>query len=250
MTVNPVTVTAPRLLVIQHEDDAPLAWFGEWFSDAGVEVDTLRAHRHEVIPSELSPYDGLVVLGGAMGAYDDEAYAWLEPTKQLIRAAVRGDSPFLGICLGHQLATIALGGEVLRNPHGRADGLVQITRTDAGLRDDLLSSLPASARSVQWNDDVVARLPAGGVTLATAPDGTVQAARFGPMSWGLQFHPEASPAVFETWIAAEEPLDEGGRARLRTVLREIEAAEDDLRRDLQPLARRFAGIVTSRLRVP
>ena len=53
--------------------------------------------------------------------------------------------------------------------------------------------LGVGRQAVQWNDDIVTRLPAAASVLAVAPDGSVQAARFGARAWGVQFHPEVSP---------------------------------------------------------
>ena len=237
-------MTTSALLVIQHEDACPPAWFGDWLGDAGLWLDVLRAHRGAPIPTDLAGYAGLMVLGGEMGAGDDATHAWLTATKALIRHVVAKEQPFLGICLGHQLAAVALGGEVVANPNGPATGITPIALTRAGREDELLGLLGPDAVAVQWNDDVVARLPVGTVELARSPDGSVQAARFGENAWGVQFHPELSPEVFRLWTG-DKPSAEHLRADgvdIAGVSAMVDASEQQLRAVWEPFARRFAEI--------
>ena len=236
-------VSAPRLLVIQHEDDCPPEWIGGWFRQAGLAFDVVMGHRGDVIPVNLSAYDGLVVLGGEMGAYDDETHPWLAPTKRLIATVVEAGQCFLGICLGHQLATVALGGTVIVNPAGQAKGLTRVTLTDAGRADPVIQAIRPGAQSIQWNSDIAARLPAGAVTLATSPDGTIQAARFGVHAWGVQFHPETSPEEFASWLAASGADEKPDDVDASEVLRDIQRAQETLQADWEPVARRFAEVV-------
>src|SRR5680860_518681 len=98
-----------RVLVVQHEDDCPPAWIGEWLVEAGCTLDVRRPYAGDDLPAELGEHDALLVLGGAMGANDDAAHAWLAPTRELVRKAVRRALPTLGICLGQQLVAVALG---------------------------------------------------------------------------------------------------------------------------------------------
>lgn len=190
-------------LVIQHEPAAPAGWLAERWTQLGIVLDTVRADLGEDVPASLD-HDALVVLGGAMNANEDERFAWLEATKALIRTTVAKGSPTLGVCLGHQLMAVALGGEVVRNPHGRTSGLVPLSLNAAGESDTLLTGL-AGRDVVQYNGDVVSRLPEGAHPLATAPDGSVQAARFGPRAWGVQFHPETTPEIFKGWMTNFRP---------------------------------------------
>jgi GMP synthase (glutamine-hydrolysing) len=229
-------------LVIQHEDECPPAWFGTWFEEAGLAYDVVRGHRGGTVPPTLEPHAALVVLGGEMGALDDAACPWLSPTKDLIRRTVQAGRPFLGICLGHQLAAAALGGEVVVNPNGQANGLTPVSLTEQGAADPLTKVVRPDAVAVQWNRDVVRRLPEYAVQLATAPDGTVQAARFADLAWGVQFHPEIGADVFDAWMASAKD-DPDQLAKQRTAAALIRDAEDQLRADWQPLAIRFAELV-------
>jgi GMP synthase (glutamine-hydrolysing) len=236
-------------LVVQHEDDCPLGWFGEWFESAGLPYAVLPAHRLDppsAVPTELGyGYSGLVVLGGEMGAYDDETHPWLTATKQLIVSTVRAGRPFLGICLGHQLAAVALGGRVEPNPHGHATGLTPLGLTEAGQHDVLLGTAPAGARTVMWNKDVVTRLPDCAVELATSPDGTVQAARFAQHAWGVQFHPEASPGIFDGWTVEKPSAAVPRGIDVPAAARAVRAAAPELRHHAEPLAKAFARVVTA-----
>lgn len=235
-------MSSARLLFVQHADDCPPGWFGEEVRAAGADYDVVHGGRGDAIPSDLGDYAGLVVLGGDMGANDDADNSWLTPTKQLIATVVHARRCFLGICLGHQLAAVALGGEVIHNPHGQSTGLTPVALTSAGRSDPLLSCVAPDSRAVQWNSDVVARLPAGAELLATSPDGTVQAARYGECAWGVQFHPEVSPATFSTWTVDMRSASVPPNVDLADLAREVSAAEPELRRAWAPLATRFAEL--------
>ncbi|HET7820990.1 MAG TPA: type 1 glutamine amidotransferase [Ornithinibacter sp.] len=235
-----------RLLVVQHEPDAPVAWLGEWWAELGLELDVVRGDLgHPVVErwdDVAGSPDGLVVLGGAMGACDDADAPWLAPTRALIADAVDRGVPTLGVCLGHQLAAVALGGTVGRNPSGRTTGPVPVRLTGAAASDPLLSGvdgLPA----VHYNDDVVLEPPPGATVLATLPDGRPQALRFGPVAWGVQFHPETSPEVFGAWLRWDSP--DGLTPEQDALLAQVVAAREVLRAAWQPLAARFAAVVVA-----
>lgn len=195
-----------RLLVIQHENDAPAAWLGQWWNDLGLELTVVRGHLGEAVPGpgQWSGYDGLVVLGGAMSACDDAVAPWLAPTRDLIADAVAREVPTLGVCLGHQLASVALGGSVGRNPSGRTTGVVPVALTDAGASDPLLAGVDG-ALAVHYNDDVVLEVPTGATVLATLPDGRPQALRFGPSAWGCSSTRRPPPRCSRPGCAGTHP---------------------------------------------
>jgi GMP synthase (glutamine-hydrolysing) len=230
----------PRVLVVEHEELCPPEFVGEWLVEEGVELEICRPYRGDRLPSRLSEYDGLVVLGGVMGAYDDADHPWLTHTKALIGQAVADDTPVWGICLGHQLITVALGGQVVVNPAGRASGLTPVVWTDASLHDPLCAGVPRDAVAVQWNKDMAAVLPEHAVVLARGADGAPQVVRFAPRAWGVQFHPEASAEVFGRWVSRTRQRDPSDR-RVDGALDAVRAHESELRRSWQPMAASFAA---------
>jgi GMP synthase (glutamine-hydrolysing) len=233
-----------RLLVVQHEPDAPVAWLGEWWAELGLEIEVVRGDLAEPVASRWGDVagapDGLVVLGGAMGACDDALAPWLAPTRSLLADAVALGVPTLGVCLGHQLAAVALGGTVQRNPSGRTIGPVSVRLTGAAASDRMLAGVDGLL-AIHYNDDVVVEVPPGATVLATLPDGWPQAMRFGPSAWGVQFHPETSPEVFGAWLRWDSP--DGLTAEQEVLLRQVQAARATLRAAWQPFAARFAAVV-------
>ncbi|MCW2797669.1 type 1 glutamine amidotransferase [Nocardioides sp.] len=230
---------AGTILVVQHEDDCPPALFGGWLSESGCRLDVCRPYADDDLPV-LDGYDGLLVLGGPMGADDDSEHHWLGPTKDRIRAAVETRLPTLGICLGHQLIASALGGEVTRNPHGQQLGLLDIGWTGAARDDALFAAVATPRRGVQWNDDVVARLPEGATLIAGTARGEIQAARFAPRTWGVQLHPEVDTAVLRPWAASDKGSHEAAGIDQESLLGAIDAAREELDAAWRPLAASFA----------
>jgi GMP synthase (glutamine-hydrolysing) len=231
------------VLVVQHEDDCPPALVGDWLRAEGCVLDVVRPYAGGVLPADLTSYDGLLVLGGPMGADDDAKHDWLAPTKALLRLGVSTGVPVLGICLGHQLLASALGGTVTRNPLGQQLGLLEVGWNDAARDDELLGPLATPRRGVQWNDDIVADLPENAVLLAATPAGEVQAVRYAARAWGIQLHPEVDAEILRPWAASDLGSHEARGIDQAAVLAEIEGARAELDAAWQPLAASFAALV-------
>jgi len=233
-------VTSRPILVVEHEADCPPGWLGEWLLDEGESLDVRRPYDGDALPADLADHAGLVVLGGAMGARDDEKHPWLTPTKALLRTAVAEDVPALGVCLGHQLAAEALGGRIAANPGGQQIGLFQIGWLPAAGSDALVGALVGTSRGLQWNDDVVVEAPAGSVVLARAVTGEIQALRYARRVWGVQWHPEIGADILAPWADSDRDRAAGRGIVVDSLVREVAAAEDELRETWRPLAVGFA----------
>jgi GMP synthase (glutamine-hydrolysing) len=237
-----------RVLVVQHEADAPAGWFGEALQECGCQLTVARPYDGAPLPG-LDGYDGLLVLGGAVDSWDDGAAPWLPGTRELVRRAERDGLPALGICLGHQVAAHALGGEPGRNPAGLTASIQPVGWLPEAADDPLFADVRTVDRAVHWNRDVVLTLPDGATLLASSKDGAVQAARLGRHVWGIQSHPEVDAAIVDDWrVEAWEVTGEPDRAVMTALVDDLRDEELALRQAWWPLAESFGRLVREGLR--
>ncbi|WP_372727725.1 type 1 glutamine amidotransferase [Nocardioides sp.] len=236
-------VSSPRVLVVEHAGECPPALLGTWLVEAGCALEVSRPWAGEELRA-LASYDALVVLGGPMGADDDALYPWLTTVKERVREAAAAELPTLGICLGHQLAAVALGGEVRRNPRGQQMGVLEVGWQEDAAEDGLLGGMVDARRGVQWNNDVVTALPEGTTVLARTPEGELQVARFAPTVWGVQLHPEADRPVVEAWADSDRGSHEALGIDQEALLVGIDGARAELDEAWRPLATRLAALAT------
>ena len=197
------------VLVIEHEADCPPGVLADVLAEAGLTLHLHRPYRGDQLPMDLGTFEGLVVLGGGMGARDDAEHPWLPQTRRLLALALDRHLPTLGICLGAQLAASALEGRI-----GRRDqplvGVTPITLTPEGREDPVTGALGTEQPAVvSWNQDTVTALPPHSTLLATDADGGIAAFRTGTSLWAVQFHPEATAPAVETWARTSRLTPKG-----------------------------------------
>jgi GMP synthase-like glutamine amidotransferase len=183
-----------HIAVLQHEFETGLGRFSALMDKAGATCEVLATGGATPLPAAVR-FDGVIALGGSLGA--DEPT--LLGTRQWIRAAVLGGTPFLGICLGSQLLARALGGLVRRRSRPVAR-VHDIFLTAAGKEDPLFGGLPGSFSALGWHEDIF-ELPGGAIPLAGSIADEHEAFRFGTNAYGLQFHPEVTPDDLVRWTS-------------------------------------------------
>jgi GMP synthase-like glutamine amidotransferase len=238
-------VTAPRLLVLQPDLSDPLAKLEEWLTGAGAELDVVRPFERPV-PETLEGYDGVVCLGGHMGALDDLEFPWLADLRKLLSQAVSKRVPVLAICLGAQLLAAATGGQVRRGPKGPEVGVLLVAKRDVSSRDPLFADLPWTPDVLQFHHDEVHVLPPSAEHLAASPKYEYQAFRVGESAYGLQFHIETTPDVVLDWALASP--DTAALARPGQFDPErLAEAHVDIAEVWQPFTERFVQLTSGDL---
>jgi len=226
------------LLVVQNDPDVPLGRYAETFARLGISCRTVRAYAGEPL-SLTEETAGVIVLGGAMGANDEESHPFLHGVKGFIALCLEKQVPFLGICLGGQLLADVAGGRVTSRTCGEL-GTLPLHLTGAGELDPLFAGLPSPFYSFQWHNDSFT-IPPGAVHLAGSPVCPHQAFRCGN-AYGLQFHPEVTGTIVATWareIAVEPPLSAADAQRL---LNEFDRLQPDYAEASQRLILNFLGL--------
>lgn len=186
------------LHIIQNDPEVPPGNLAEILADQGVPFQLHHLYRDEVLPT-ADDITALIVLGGAMGANDDDRFPFLSPLKQLIRSCLSHGISYLGICLGGQLLATASGTPVV-SCRWEELGTLQITLTHKGEADPFFHGIPSPFSTFQWHHDSF-DLPAEATLLAVSPACPHQAFRLGSNAWGLQFHPEVTEQIIRAWAA-------------------------------------------------
>ena len=184
--------------------------------NSGVRCTPVNIADGEALPfgTTLSDFDGVMFPGSPLHIYDPMPCV----TRQIdfARAAFAAGVPVWGSCWGLQLATVALGGSVRRNPRGRELPIARaITVTEAGRAHPLLGSRPAVFDALCSHLDEIETLPPNSQVLAANEVSAIQAIAVQTASrgsfHGTQYHPEHTLAVSAALIEmrAAELVDEG-----------------------------------------
>jgi GMP synthase-like glutamine amidotransferase len=237
----------PRVLVIEHESDSGPGRFELPLRQA-VELDVRRPDLGDPLPSDLAAHAGLLVLGGSMGASDDDVAPWLPATRRLLAAGVETGLPTVGICLGAQLLAVATGGRVRRGEAGLEVGVVPLDLAPAADDDPLMrpvvQRLGRRPVAAQFHQDAITELPPGAVPLATGERYPHQAFRLGDAAWGLQYHPEVTAADFATWLRDGHGAVQAAGLHAPDVAARYQGAEPALAALADVHARTLAGLFT------
>jgi len=164
-----------------------------------IQVDTIELDENEKIPN-LDKYDAMIVMGGPMDTWQEETYPWLKIEKENIRNFVSiKKKPYLGLCLGAQLLSEAIGGKV-RKMKTPEIGVLNISITN---KESIFHGFNKNLKALQWHSYEVCDLPSNANVLATSPLCNIQAFSL-DKAFGLQFHVEQTNETVPQWACVPE----------------------------------------------
>lgn len=197
------------LLMVGHVDPKSVHIAGDYPELFG---DLLAGHDLELVrydldlgrfPETVSECDGWLCGPSRSSAYDD--LPWRADAEALLREIVAAESPYVGICFGHQLLAQAFGTRVERATDGW-----QVGARDYDIVEPTPWMGPASERItlIASHQDQVVALPDGATLLARSTDGGCPIAGFtlGTRAWTLQPHPEFVPSLADHLLAGRVEL--------------------------------------------
>jgi len=182
--------------VLQYYEHGGVGFFGQHLHARGVAIRVFELFNGHTAPASLEPFGGLCLLGGPMSVNDD--WGPLRDGERLVLEALRADVPVFGHCLGGQLMSHALGGQVSPAVHAEI-GWSHIDAQD----DPLARHWFGRSRfpMFQWHSETFS-VPRGARLIATGVHCHHQAFAIGSRHIGVQFHCEIDRRKIETWLKA------------------------------------------------
>lgn len=187
----------PDAVAVRHVAFEDLDAFAPTLAARGYKVSYRDAPTDDLAGGALADCDLLIVLGGPIGAYEEDRYPFLKAEIAAIEKRLKAGKAVLGICLGAQLMARALGAKVY--PAGFKEiGWAGISLSAAG-RASPLARLAPGTRVLHWHGDIF-DLPSGATHLASTPRTPNQAFAVGRHALALQFHLEVTAGGLERWL--------------------------------------------------
>ncbi|WP_243310672.1 type 1 glutamine amidotransferase [Fundidesulfovibrio agrisoli] len=202
----------------EHEPFEGPANIEAWAAKRGHTMVRTFLHAGDALP-QAPDYDMLVVMGGGMSVHDELQFPWMREEKECLKQAVARGRSVLGVCLGAQMLSEALGGFVTPGLH-REIGWHPVRLTPWAAGSPAFAGLPKSFMGFHWHGETFS-IPRGATLLAESDACAHQAFAVGAKLVGVQFHFETTLASMEQFLAgAGDDLGQGGYVQTAEQMRE------------------------------
>lgn len=182
-----------------------LRQFETMFRGRPVDLVDVAVHEGQT-PAALSDADLWIASGSPASVYD--GHSWIETAEAIVREAAATETPFVGICFGHQLVAQALGGRVEKAAGGWGVGALDYAATR---RPGSLATLPDTLTILAAHQDQVVEVPAAATVWSTSDYCPNAGLVVGERMWTVQAHPEFTSALVQTLYPSRRDLVGGDR---------------------------------------
>lgn len=186
------------VVIFRHASTEGPGYLGAFLDEKNIPWYLVKIDEGEPLPASILGSSGMVLMGGPMSVNDD--LPWIPSLLALIREAVQHDIPVLGHCLGGQLMSKALGGEVTKNAVKEIGwGVVDVSQN--ALAKTWFGEIE-TFNSFHWHGETFS-MPKGSTHLLSSPYCQNQA-------WGkgkhlaFQCHIEMTTDMVKTWCEVGE----------------------------------------------
>ena len=203
-----------KIHIIQHLEHENAGSILQWAHKRNHQLSYTYLFQQQFEFPTVDNLNMLIILGGTMGAYEEEKFPWLSTEKDFIRQAIEANKIILGICLGSQILAEVLGSKVY--PHDKKEiGFFPIYKTEAAMQEDVIACMPANWTVFHWHGDTF-DLPHGAVHLFFSDACSQQGFKKGKC-FGFQFHGEVNGELLHSMINHERnELIKGDYAQTET----------------------------------
>ena len=184
------------VLIFEHIETSNAGLFEVFLKKNTIPYLVLRPNKGDAVPAcdRISDYSGLCFLGGTESVTESTEQMLRE--MDLIRAASAEDTPVIGHCLGGQLISKALGGEVTKH-HLNEFGWSQLYSEENAISREWIPEMATGLHAMQWNSDTFST-PQGATKILSGDYCSEQAFVYENML-AMQFHIEIELDMIEHW---------------------------------------------------
>jgi GMP synthase-like glutamine amidotransferase len=186
------------VVVFRYSDTEGPGHFATFLDARRVPWKLVKLDQGEAVPPSSEPFAGLGFMGGPMSANDD--LPWTAAMLELMRDARSRGVPMIGHCLGGQMMSRAMGGEVTRNPV-KEIGWNRVQVEDSPLARAWFGDDLREFTTFQWHGETFT-IPPGGERILTGEHCPNQAYVVDQRHLGLQCHVEMTPEMIASWIGS------------------------------------------------
>ena len=179
--------------IFRHARSEGPAYFATYLERRAIPWRLFPLDEGRAVPKDVRKFSGLAFMGGPMSVNDE--LPWIKPMLELVRESVRKDVPTLGHCLGAQLMSKALGGEVGR-ARVKEIGWGEVEVADNGVAREWFAPL-TSFESFHWHGESFS-IPPGATRVLGNAHCANQAFASG-RHLGLQCHVEMTEELIRGW---------------------------------------------------
>lgn len=182
--------------IFRHIDIEGPAYFATFLEAHSIPYRVIAIDRADPLPASAAEFSGLCLMGGPMSVNDP--LPWIAQECELIRDAVARNRPVIGHCLGGQLLSKALGGEITRNPVKEIGwGRARTEECPAGRH---WLGTEGEVSVFHWHGETFS-IPPGATRILSNAFCSNQMFALGP-HLGMQCHVEMTPEMIAEWCAS------------------------------------------------
>ncbi len=186
-----------RFHYLQHVPFENLAYVETWLQTKNIIFSRTALFESQRLP-EQNDFECLIVMGGPMGACDENKYSWMKAEKIFIEQAIRNKKIVIGICLGAQLIADVLGAKVYKNQY-KEIGWFPVRKTKEPDKTIFDALFPDEFHAFHWHGDTF-DIPEGATRFAESTACKNQGFVYDQKVFALQFHLESTKESIEQLI--------------------------------------------------
>ncbi|HJH24382.1 MAG TPA: type 1 glutamine amidotransferase [Paenalcaligenes hominis] len=226
-----MATSSKPVLIIQHTTVGHPGAVLSILDELNVTWDLVALNQGDTLPTAITPYSGLILMGGRMSANDD--LEWIHTEMGLVQQARAQGVPIAGHCLGSQIMSKALGAQIKKNAY-KEIGWQPINAVALDKVQDWFGAFAEPCFVFQWHGDTFS-LPEGAELLLSSEACVNQAYVIDDKHIAMQFHLEMTPLLITVSVESNGNELEKEQAAGNKYVSTKQAIVNDTPRYLPPM---------------